>query len=330
MALMSREGLLCAMKSVVSAFYGIILWPLLCLPTFLVKTTILYCSERYILLQGLKTLSPSPATTDAHQNRNARNPSINDANVVSSSPSSRLPPPPPPSPPPPSPPSAPSSSAPSSSSSSLFKSLDSEQWPGAQYPAMDDLIGAENGVYMMMSCPEHEIITGVAETKSRPSVRRRETWHRRCETARMAEYPPPIPQLGRAGEGPWDLIREYTSDGRLIIRMERKKNHRCMEAHRSHNRLVLKMFSQTDPTEYHNDDHNLEPYEDDRHLMEKEEEEEEETESEPDDDDDDDDDRMKAEEKEDDRVPGPAAWRVPFEPSSVHCHGAILTQPLVN
>ncbi|XP_015887626.1 uncharacterized protein LOC107422665 isoform X2 [Ziziphus jujuba] len=147
-----------------------------------------------------------------------------------------------------------SPSPPLSSSSSLSKSLSSCSSivvDSSSSSSMGDLIGTESGVYM--SSNEEEILKPIERRTSASYTGRfnGRYWDRR--NAVEKEYPPPIPSLARTGNlpgrMPWVFRREYTHDGRLILREKRVQRHEYFYARRDNGRLILKLIPMDEQVE---------------------------------------------------------------------------------
>ncbi|KAH7524445.1 hypothetical protein FEM48_Zijuj06G0119900 [Ziziphus jujuba var. spinosa] len=116
---------------------------------------------------------------------------------------------------------------------------------------MGDLIGTESGVYM--SSNEEEILKPIERRTSASYTGRfnGRYWDRR--NAVEKEYPPPIPSLARTGNlpgrMPWVFRREYTHDGRLILREKRVQRHEYFYARRDNGRLILKLIPMDEQVE---------------------------------------------------------------------------------
>ncbi|KAL6296936.1 hypothetical protein ACE6H2_005078 [Prunus campanulata] len=143
---------------------------------------------------------------------------------------------------------APSSSSSSRSSSLTSCMLDSSlSWSSF---AMDDLIGTDSGVQIMLT-EEQEKLGFLKNTVEFSMSRRNEAKSTRSTTTQRSEkikkeYPPPIPLLAQTGNlrgcMPWILTKHYDhSNGRLVLKGERVKHHEYFEAHREDGRLILNL-----------------------------------------------------------------------------------------
>lgn len=145
------------------------------------------------------------------------------------------------------------SPAPSSSSSSGLSSLTSYMLDSSlswSSSAMDDLIGTDSGVPIMLT-KEQETFGFLKNTVEFSMSRRNEAKSTRSTTTQRSEkikreYPPPIPLLAQTGnlQGrmPWILTKHYDhSNGRLVLKGERVKHHEYFEAHREDGRLILNL-----------------------------------------------------------------------------------------
>ncbi|KAF3445758.1 hypothetical protein FNV43_RR10935 [Rhamnella rubrinervis] len=126
----------------------------------------------------------------------------------------------------------------STCSSTMLDSLSSSS--SSSSLTMGELIGSESGVYIS-SIDVEQILENQTSYSSRIHGK-----YRNRRNATKKQYPPPIPSLARTGNlpgrMPWVLTRDYTTDGRLVMKGVRVKRHEFFHAHRENGRLILKLI----------------------------------------------------------------------------------------
>ena len=116
--------------------------------------------------------------------------------------------------------------------------------PASSSPS-GDYIGLESCVDLRDDDDDDELSSGNGGSERRG----RRDRSREMNTMKR-EFPPPIPWLAQTGNllshMPWVMKRYHTSDGRLIIRVEKVKHHEYFRAHRANGRLTLHLIPMDD------------------------------------------------------------------------------------
>ncbi|KAJ1406804.1 The fantastic four family [Sesbania bispinosa] len=115
--------------------------------------------------------------------------------------------------------------------------------PAFRTTMMGEVIGTESGD--CMNCDAVEDVKGKAEKS--PAIatsQRRGREYRSGRTKR--EFPAPITLMRETGRMPWIFRREYSEDGRIVIRAEREKvkRHEYVEAYRENGRLTMRLVEE--------------------------------------------------------------------------------------
>ncbi|XP_050213222.1 uncharacterized protein LOC126664735 [Mercurialis annua] len=130
----------------------------------------------------------------------------------------------------------------SSSSSSLFQSLNISSSRSSWSSSMlDDLIGAESGVYLKSSEEEGTARMVKLDEDKLLRVNQGKRNEQQCEIMKRNRYPPAIPSLARKGNLPPCILTRYYSDGRLILKEEKLQHREYFESYRENGHLILKL-----------------------------------------------------------------------------------------
>ncbi|KAM0972236.1 hypothetical protein ACFX2H_019767 [Malus domestica] len=232
----SSESYFSTAKSTISSLFGFVLWASSRLPLSPMQSPKGFTTHQCLQLElGLKTLIfPELADKTASRNLDHYHPHIVHSFMVSSSISS-------------------SSSSSRWQPSSIF--LDSTtSWSSA---AMDDLIGTDSGVQIMLRPEQNKLwVENTAGSSTFSThIKRRRIGTDQIRDRRKKEYPPPIPLLVQTrnltSRMPWSLTR-HCYNGRLVLKGEKVKHQEYFEALRENGRLVINLVHLHD---YHfNDD----------------------------------------------------------------------------
>ncbi|KAB2628548.1 hypothetical protein D8674_033343 [Pyrus ussuriensis x Pyrus communis] len=112
--------------------------------------------------------------------------------------------------------------------------------------AMDDLIGTDSGVPVMLSPEQNKLWVENAAGSSTftTHIKRSRTDTGQICDRRKKEYPPPIPLLAQTGNltcrMPWSVTR-HCYNGRLVLKGEKVKHQEYFEALRENGRLVINL-----------------------------------------------------------------------------------------